>query len=171
MNWSVPESRLQGDSSTVETAPWAPAVDIKEEKDRFLLQADLPGIKPDDIDITMEKGVLTIKGERKTEANDKGEGYARIERKHGSFYRRFFHYLILLMRQVSRLRVIMVCWKSAFLKPVEVQPKKDSGYILNIWMQANNENGAVRPRFFTRILICDRKYLTYKSINYKIKID
>ncbi len=78
-----------GDSSTVETAQWAPAVDIKEEKDRFLLQADLPGIKPDDIDITMEKGVLTIKGERKTEANDKGEGYARIERKHGSFYRRF----------------------------------------------------------------------------------
>ncbi len=78
-----------GDSSTVETAQWVPAVDIKEEKDRFLLQADLPGIKPDDIDITMENGVLTIKGERNTKANDKGEGYARIERKHGSFYRRF----------------------------------------------------------------------------------
>ena len=78
-----------GDSSTVATAQWAPAVDIKEEKDRFLLQADLPGIKPDDIDITMEKGLLTIKGERNTEANDESEGYARIERKHGSFYRRF----------------------------------------------------------------------------------
>jgi len=71
------------------TAEWAPAVDIKEEPDKFVLQADLPGVKPEEIDISMENGVLTIKGEKKTEAKTEKEGYKRIERTYGSFYRRF----------------------------------------------------------------------------------
>jgi HSP20 family protein len=77
-----------GDGSTA-TAEWAPAVDIKEEADKFVLQADLPGVKPEEIDISMEEGVLTIRGEKKTEANTEKEGYKRVERTHGSFYRRF----------------------------------------------------------------------------------
>jgi HSP20 family protein len=77
-----------GEGSTA-TAEWAPAVDIKEEPDKFFLQADLPGVKPEDIEISMENGVLTIKGEKKTETESEREGYKRVERKYGSFYRRF----------------------------------------------------------------------------------
>jgi HSP20 family protein len=71
------------------TAEWAPAVDIKEEKDKFVIHADIPGVKPEDIDISMEHGVLTIKGEKETEAKTEKEGYKRVERTYGSFYRRF----------------------------------------------------------------------------------
>ncbi|HVW65935.1 MAG TPA: Hsp20/alpha crystallin family protein [Nitrosospira sp.] len=71
------------------TAEWAPAVDIKEAPDKFILQADLPGVKPEEIDISMEDGVLTVKGEKKTEATVDKEGYKRVERTYGSFYRRF----------------------------------------------------------------------------------
>lgn len=81
-------SDVSGDGSSA-TAEWAPAVDIKEESDRFVLHADLPGVKPEEIDVSMENGVLTIKGEKKTEAKTEKEGYKRIERTYGSFYRRF----------------------------------------------------------------------------------
>ncbi|MGZ8215356.1 MAG: Hsp20/alpha crystallin family protein [Methylosarcina sp.] len=74
---------------TIATAEWSPAVDIKEENDKFVLQADIPGVKPEDIDVSMENGVLTVKGEKKTEAKTENKGYKRIERKYGSFYRRF----------------------------------------------------------------------------------
>jgi HSP20 family protein len=77
------------DSGSIATAEWAPAVDIKEENDRFLLHADIPGVKPEDIDVSMEDGVLTIKGEKQTETKTEKEGYKRIERTSGSFYRRF----------------------------------------------------------------------------------
>jgi HSP20 family protein len=74
---------------TIATAEWSPTVDIKEENDKFVLQADIPGVKPEDIDVSMENGVLTVKGEKKTEAKTENKGYKRIERTYGSFYRRF----------------------------------------------------------------------------------
>ncbi len=74
---------------SVATAAWAPAVDIKEEKDRFVLHADLPGVQPEETDVSMENGVLTIKGEKKSEAITEKEGYKRVERTYGSFHRRF----------------------------------------------------------------------------------
>ena len=77
------------DYSNVVTSRWSPAVDIKEEADRFLITADLPGVDPKDIEITMENGVLAIKGERQSEAREEKEGYKRVERVSGSFYRRF----------------------------------------------------------------------------------
>lgn len=77
------------DHSRVVTCDWTPAVDIKEEKDRFVLHADIPGVEPKDIDITMEKGMLTLKGERKLETKEQREGYTRVERSRGTFYRRF----------------------------------------------------------------------------------
>ena len=77
-----------GDGSAA-TAEWAPAVDIKEESDKFVLQADLPGVKPEEIDVSMEDGVLTIQGEKKTEAKNEREGYKRVERTSGTFHRRF----------------------------------------------------------------------------------
>lgn len=77
------------DTSTIATVDWIPAVDIKEEQDRFVLLADIPGVDPKDIDVSMENGVLTIKGERKFETEQEREGYKRIERVRGTFYRRF----------------------------------------------------------------------------------
>jgi len=71
------------------TVAFIPAVDVHEEKDRFVVQADLPGVKPDQIEITAEKGVLTLRGERKSEKSENAEGYERVERVSGSFTRRF----------------------------------------------------------------------------------
>ncbi len=85
------ERNYQGASGdgSIATAEWAPAVDIKEEADKFVLHADIPGVKPEEINVSMEDGVLTIKGEKKTEATTEQEGYKRVERSYGSFYRRF----------------------------------------------------------------------------------
>ena len=68
---------------------WAPAVDIVEEKERFVLRADLPGVERDDINVTMEDGVLTIEGERRAESRDEIDGVQRFERVTGRFLRRF----------------------------------------------------------------------------------
>jgi HSP20 family protein len=78
-----------GDQSSIVTSNWTPAVDIKEEEDRFVLEADIPGVDPKEIEITMDNGVLTIKGERKHESEEETNGYKRVERSYGSFYRRF----------------------------------------------------------------------------------
>lgn len=78
-----------GDASAVVTAEWVPAVDIREEPGRFVLYADLPGMDPADIEVSMDKGILTIKGERKSETRSEGAGFSRIERRCGSFHRRF----------------------------------------------------------------------------------
>lgn len=73
----------------VVTSDWAPAVDIKEENNQFILVADIPGVEAKDIDIHMENGILTIKGERDSEKKTERDGFKRIEREHGVFYRRF----------------------------------------------------------------------------------
>lgn len=77
------------DESSVVTSQWIPRVDIKEESNRFVLYADIPGVDPQDIDVQMDKGMLTIKGERRGEAALETESFSRIERRHGSFHRRF----------------------------------------------------------------------------------
>ncbi len=80
--------RAQAESEN-SVADWAPAVDIIEEKDRFILRADVPGVDPADIDVSMDAGVLTVSGERKTESTTEEDGYRRVERSFGRFYRRF----------------------------------------------------------------------------------
>ena len=82
-------SRLNADDASATTANWTPSVDISESENAFTLQADIPGVNPDDIDISMEKGVLTIKGERLSEDVEKDENFRRVERQSGQFYRRF----------------------------------------------------------------------------------
>ncbi len=77
------------DNGNIATANWAPAVDIKEDDKAFTLLADIPGVDPDDIEVTMDKGVLTIKGERQSEKKTEEENYKRVERQYGMFYRRF----------------------------------------------------------------------------------
>ena len=82
-------ANYDNDSLNMHTSGWRPAVDIKEEKNCFLIVADVPGINPKDIEITMENGVLTVKGERHLDAEDSDENYKRVERMNGTFYRRF----------------------------------------------------------------------------------
>lgn len=72
-----------------ENLTWAPQVDIKEEKERFLVRADLPGIEAKDVEITLENGMLTIRGERREERKEEDAGYRRVERFTGQFFRRF----------------------------------------------------------------------------------
>ena len=82
-------NRMMGENSNIVTADWVPVVDIREDKDRFVLHADIPGVAREDIDITMEDGVLSIRGERKLEEAGEDGQYKRVERAHGTFYRRF----------------------------------------------------------------------------------
>lgn len=77
------------DDASVVTMDWVPSVDIKEEDNQFVLHADIPGVDPKDIEVTMEGGALTIRGERKSETRENREGYHRVERVSGQFYRRF----------------------------------------------------------------------------------
>lgn len=79
----------EGDQSNVVTSQWVPRVDIREDSDRFVILADIPGVDPKDIEIHMEKGILTLRGERSAEKRDEGGRYSRMERAHGTFYRRF----------------------------------------------------------------------------------
>jgi HSP20 family protein len=77
------------DDSRSSVVEWLPAVDIKEEDKQFVLHADLPGVEAKDIEITMEKGQLTIRGRRDTESREDKNGYRRVERVSGEFFRRF----------------------------------------------------------------------------------
>jgi len=76
-------------SEPVTTRPWAPSVDIKETENELVLKADLPDIDMKDVDIQIEHDTLTLRGERKFEKADKGQGYHRIERSYGQFVRCF----------------------------------------------------------------------------------
>jgi HSP20 family protein len=77
------------EASSSPSVSWVPRVDIHEEKDRFVVLADVPGVEPKDIDITAENGVLTVRGERRAEKRETENGYERVERVSGAFLRRF----------------------------------------------------------------------------------
>ena len=79
----------QGFDTVARDASWTPAVDIHEEAKQFVVRADLPGVKPADIEITAEQGVLSLRGARNFEQqNDEGH-YSRVERVRGKFVRTF----------------------------------------------------------------------------------
>jgi HSP20 family protein len=69
--------------------PWAPAVDIYETEHNLVVKADLPDIKPEELDIRVENNILTIRGERKFEKKVEENNYLRVERAYGSFSRSF----------------------------------------------------------------------------------
>jgi HSP20 family protein len=68
---------------------WIPHVDVREEAERFVVAADLPGVEGKDIEVTADKGVLTIRGERNSESKTSADGFERVERATGTFLRRF----------------------------------------------------------------------------------
>jgi HSP20 family protein len=93
--WGVPGLRLFEDTvnrlltEPTSTRPWAPAVDILENENELVIKADLPEVELKDIDLEVENGTLTLKGDRKFERKDEAGGYHRIERNYGSFMRCF----------------------------------------------------------------------------------
>jgi HSP20 family protein len=81
-------NRLFSEPST--TRPWTPQVDIYESEEALMLRADVPGVEMKDLNLEIEQGTLTIKGERRFERKqDKNGGYHRIERSYGQFVRCF----------------------------------------------------------------------------------
>ena len=74
---------------TMIVADWTPSVDISETEGEYLIKAEIPDVKKEDVKVTVEDGVLTIQGQRKQEKEEKGTKYHRIERSYGSFVRTF----------------------------------------------------------------------------------
>jgi len=78
-DWDMPEMRTLGD--------WAPTLDFSENKDSFMVKVEIPGIDSKDISVSLENQMLTIKGEKLQEKEEKDEQYYRMERGYGSFAR------------------------------------------------------------------------------------
>ena len=76
-------------TEAITVAEWAPLVDITEDENEFLVKAELPGLKKEEVKVTVDDGVLTVSGERKTEKEEKTKKYHRIERGYGKFERSF----------------------------------------------------------------------------------
>ena len=81
-------SRTFGDEGIARGA-WNPSVDIYENKDQIVLEAELPGMNREDFDVTIENNVITVRGERRFEKKDESDSYHRVERSYGSFTRSF----------------------------------------------------------------------------------
>jgi HSP20 family protein len=79
----------EGQEEPLAVAEWAPLVDISEDDHEYLIKAELPEVKKEDVKVTAEEGTLTIMGERKFEKEEKGKKYHRVERAYGSFGRSF----------------------------------------------------------------------------------
>jgi HSP20 family protein len=83
-SWLKP---ADGGESAAEGGTWAPAVDIYETGEAYAVEAELPGIDPEDIDVSVDEGVLNLRGERNLEKEVKEENYHRVERAYGMFQR------------------------------------------------------------------------------------
>ena len=83
------DERTVGEAGKGLVANWAPAVDIQETEKEYVIKADLPDVKKEDVKVQFEDGVLTLEGERKSEKEEKGKKFHRVEREFGSFMRRF----------------------------------------------------------------------------------
>jgi HSP20 family protein len=79
----------EGQQEKITVPEWAPLVDISEDDNEYLIKAELPEVKKEDLKVTAEEGTLTITGERKFEKEEKGKKYHRVERSYGSFVRNF----------------------------------------------------------------------------------
>lgn len=81
--------RSDDDRQSLTTSDWAPTVDISEDGNEYLIKAELPEVSKNDVKVTVENGVLTIKGERRFEHEESNKKYHRVERSYGSFTRSF----------------------------------------------------------------------------------
>lgn len=81
--------RNESGSETLKVADWVPSVDISETDSAYLIKGEIPGVKKEDIKVTLERGMLTIQGERKQKKEEKGEKFYRCECSYGNFVRSF----------------------------------------------------------------------------------
>ena len=79
----------KGEQEAITTEDWSPRVDIAETDKEFVIKAEIPEVKREDVKVTVENGVLTLQGERKQEKEEKGKKFHRVERYYGSFTRSF----------------------------------------------------------------------------------
>ena len=84
-----PTTRGIGETHSLAVADWSPEIDISQDDHEYLLKADLPEIKKDDLRVTVEDGILCVSGERKSEKEDQKRKFHRVERSYGSFRRSF----------------------------------------------------------------------------------
>ena len=84
-----PAPRLEGQEEQIAVPEWAPLVDISDDDKEYLIKAELPEVKKEDVKVTAQEGTLTITGERRFEKEVKGKKYHRVERAYGSFGRSF----------------------------------------------------------------------------------
>ena len=84
-----PPARTEAGNEMLALADWAPSVDISETEAVYLIKGEIPGVKKDDVKITIQDGMLTIQGERKQEKEEKGKKFHRVECSYGSFMRSF----------------------------------------------------------------------------------
>ena len=89
MNSLFQEYNRTGEGDALATAAFVPPVDVYEDEHKIVLKLEVPGMKESDLDIQFENSLLTVKGERKFEKEEKEENFHRIERRYGSFYRSF----------------------------------------------------------------------------------
>jgi HSP20 family protein len=83
------EAPGHGGKEALTVAQWSPLVDITEDDKEYLIKAELPDMKKEDVRLTVENEVLAMSGERTFEKEEKGKKYHRVERAYGSFVRRF----------------------------------------------------------------------------------
>lgn len=86
--FSRPTLRNTG-KENLTVADWMPTVDISETESEYLIKAELPEVRKEDVKVTVENGVLTLQGERRQEKEEKGRRFHRVERSYGSFVRSF----------------------------------------------------------------------------------
>jgi len=120
-NRSARKSLVKYDDKSFEVGDWMPTVDISETDDAFIVKAELPGVEKNDVSVKIEDGVLTIKGEKKSEIED--EQKHRIECTYGSFVRSF------TLPQATKSDSIKAEYKNGILnltipKSEEVKPKE-----------------------------------------------
>lgn len=82
-------ARTEADNEMLSVADWMPSVDISETDTTYLIKGEIPGVKKEDVKVTVQNGLLTIQGERKLEKEEKDKKYHRIECSYGSFMRSF----------------------------------------------------------------------------------
>jgi len=84
-----PVRSSEGQEEQITVPDWTPLVDISEDDKEYLIKAELPEVKKEDVKVTAEEGTLTIMGERQFQKEEKGKKYHRVERAYGSFGRSF----------------------------------------------------------------------------------
>ena len=84
-----PLARTESNNEMLAMADWTPSADISETDTAYLIKAEIPGVKKEDVKVTIQDGMLTIQGERKLEKEEKDKKFHRIERSYGSFMRSF----------------------------------------------------------------------------------